>query len=210
MRRIFFVLLIFMLFVGGCGTPTPTSTQIDQPEPQIDQIKEDKYTLVVKTIKETDWSKATDSDWQTIRELLFEIDDYKDEHILSSYISSLKYYIDGNERMALEFIDIDKNYNGVLGKEVNILRETLNNTETGKSIAESKKWLEEYENSQKDKPQEPRIGMTEEEVLKSSWGKPNKVNRTTTANTVYEQWVYGSNRYVYLDNGIVTAIQDSK
>ena len=52
------------------------------------------------------------------------------------------------------------------------------------------------------------IGMTANEVENSQWGTPNKVNRTTTANSVSEQWVYGSGRYVYIDNGIVSAIQE--
>lgn len=50
--------------------------------------------------------------------------------------------------------------------------------------------------------------MTQEQVIISSWGKPNKINRTTTANGTYEQWVYLNYKYIYLDNGIVTAIQE--
>lgn len=55
---------------------------------------------------------------------------------------------------------------------------------------------------------EPQIGMTAEEVRNSSWGSPKDINRTTTANGVDEQWVYSGYRYVYLEDGIVTAIQD--
>lgn len=54
----------------------------------------------------------------------------------------------------------------------------------------------------------PRIGMTEEEVLASSWGKPKDKNKTTTAYGVHEQWVYNYGRYVYFDDGIVTSIQE--
>jgi len=60
---------------------------------------------------------------------------------------------------------------------------------------------------QRSKPA-PKIGMTADEVLKSTWGEPNDVNRTITATTTHEQWVYGGGCYIYLDNGIVTAIQD--
>ncbi len=54
------------------------------------------------------------------------------------------------------------------------------------------------------------IGMTEERVLQSSWGKPDSVNRTITANVVHEQWVYESRvrGYLYFDNGILTGIQN--
>jgi len=51
------------------------------------------------------------------------------------------------------------------------------------------------------------IGMTADQVIQSV-GKPQSVNRTTTAAGVNEQWVYGGG-YVYLDNGIVTAVQSS-
>lgn len=54
----------------------------------------------------------------------------------------------------------------------------------------------------------PKIGMTAEEVNGSIWGKPDKINKTTTKYGVSEQWCYSDNRYVYLDDGIVTAIQE--
>lgn len=54
----------------------------------------------------------------------------------------------------------------------------------------------------------PWIGMTAEEVRKSAWGPPEDINRTTTAYGTSEQWVYSDYRYVYLEDGVVTAIQD--
>lgn len=53
----------------------------------------------------------------------------------------------------------------------------------------------------------PTIGMTAEEVENSTWGKPEKINTTTYSWGTSEQWVYSTSRYVYLDNGVVTAIQ---
>lgn len=55
---------------------------------------------------------------------------------------------------------------------------------------------------------EPAIGMTAEEVKASTWGEPEKVNTTTYSWGTSEQWVYSGYRYIYLDNGIVTAIQE--
>lgn len=52
-----------------------------------------------------------------------------------------------------------------------------------------------------------RIGMTEDDVLKSSWGRPRKINRTITTQGVREQWVYASG-YLYFEDGSLTAIQD--
>lgn len=56
----------------------------------------------------------------------------------------------------------------------------------------------------------PQIGMTAQEVQDSLWGKPESINKTTTALGVSEQWVYSNGRYVYLDNGVVTTIQEIK
>lgn len=55
----------------------------------------------------------------------------------------------------------------------------------------------------------PTIGMSSEEVKNSSWGKPKTINKTTTTYGTSEQWVYTGNKYVYLENGVVTAIQES-
>ncbi len=60
-------------------------------------------------------------------------------------------------------------------------------------------------------PSPPAIGMTRDEVINSLWGKPNQINKTTTANGVSEQWVYSDDvggGYVYFEDGIVESIQE--
>lgn len=52
-----------------------------------------------------------------------------------------------------------------------------------------------------------RIGMTEEHVLQSSWGRPQRVNRTTTRQGVREQWVYARG-YLYFEDGSLVSIQE--
>jgi hypothetical protein len=52
-----------------------------------------------------------------------------------------------------------------------------------------------------------KIGWSKE-MCTESWGKPNDINRTTMQDLVREQWVYGLDRYLYFDNGVLTAIQD--
>lgn len=54
----------------------------------------------------------------------------------------------------------------------------------------------------------PKIGMTTEEVLNSSWGKPEKINKDTYSWGTKEQWVYSDNRYIYFKNGKVTSISE--
>jgi hypothetical protein len=55
---------------------------------------------------------------------------------------------------------------------------------------------------------EVAIGMTPIQV-ELSWGLPSDVHRTTTANGISVQLIYGPRRAsVYLDNGVVTVIED--
>lgn len=51
------------------------------------------------------------------------------------------------------------------------------------------------------------IGMTEAMLL-DSWGTPEEINRTVTANLTRKQYVYPSYQYVYVENGKVVAWQD--
>lgn len=51
------------------------------------------------------------------------------------------------------------------------------------------------------------IGMSEQDARDSSWGKPRKINRTTNAYGVSEQWVYDGG-YLYFKNGVLTSIQN--
>ena len=52
------------------------------------------------------------------------------------------------------------------------------------------------------------VGMSKEQVLSSSWGKPEHVNTTTTARGTREQWVYGMRAYLYFEDGVLTTIQN--
>jgi uncharacterized protein YgiM (DUF1202 family) len=63
----------------------------------------------------------------------------------------------------------------------------------------------------------PRIGMTTVEARDSTWGEPDKVNRTTTASGVQLQWVYYERdsstgvikwKTLYFNNGRLTSINE--
>jgi hypothetical protein len=56
------------------------------------------------------------------------------------------------------------------------------------------------------KSQGVTIGMTYEEVLASSWGRPKRVNKTTRATSESQQWVYDGG-YLYFENGVLRTIQ---
>jgi hypothetical protein len=52
-----------------------------------------------------------------------------------------------------------------------------------------------------------KIGMTEQQVLASSWGSPDKRNHTITPLARTEQWVYADQYFLYFTDGVLTAIQ---
>ena len=58
------------------------------------------------------------------------------------------------------------------------------------------------------KEQNPYLGMTKAQVEASSCGKPKEVNRTVSAYSSTEQWVYGRGQYLYFTDGILTSFQD--
>ena len=60
------------------------------------------------------------------------------------------------------------------------------------------------------RPTEPKVGMTQSEVI-NIWGEPTKKNVTETKYGTHEQWVYrDKDAYVYFDDGVCTSIQTSE
>jgi len=53
------------------------------------------------------------------------------------------------------------------------------------------------------------VGMTTEQA-QLAWGPPARINETIHATGKFEQWVYGSDRYLYFESGKLTAIQSSR
>ncbi|MBT2290201.1 hypothetical protein J7E73_13825 [Paenibacillus albidus] len=104
------------------------------------------------------------------------------------------FYNDGN-MMQSYFDEIPEEYKDHFSK---LLKE--------KTHAYFEKSIEDEKVKYKDLP--PAIGENREQLKTSSWGLPNDINKTVTENNVSEQWVYGDGKYVYLENGIVTTIQE--
>lgn len=87
-------------------------------------------------------------------------------------------------------------------------------SEAGKQWEEKKEQMEEEKRQAEEKEKqeylanEPKIGMTADEVRASNWGSPEKINKTTYEWGVTEQWCYPNYKYIYFEDGIVTAIQE--
>ena len=52
-----------------------------------------------------------------------------------------------------------------------------------------------------------RIGMTRE-MCREAWGSPEDINTMSGSWGVHEQWVYGTNSYLYFENGTLASIQN--
>lgn len=52
------------------------------------------------------------------------------------------------------------------------------------------------------------VGMNSD-MVRASWGSPDRINTTVTAAGTREQWVYGLD-YVYIENGLVNSIHTSR
>lgn len=76
-----------------------------------------------------------------------------------------------------------------------------------KIISDAEKKERELEKKRR-KNEGVNIGMSKEDVLASSWGKPERINTTTTANTTREQWVYGGRNYLYFEGNKLVTIQN--
>ncbi|NBI28591.1 hypothetical protein ERL59_06450 [Chengkuizengella sp. YPA3-1-1] len=111
---------------------------------------------------------------------------FSEKEALLNYVRALNDFLNGYENSAFERLsNISPNYIGFYAEEVN------------KTLV-----------TQGSKVRPPVVGMTKDEVLATIWGKPNKINTTTTTSGTDEQWVYDDNKYVYFENDVVVAIQE--
>lgn len=54
---------------------------------------------------------------------------------------------------------------------------------------------------------DPEIGMSKDDVLKSTWGSPDRRNVNEHDGFTVEQWIYDDKGNIYFTDGIVDAIQ---
>jgi hypothetical protein len=82
---------------------------------------------------------------------------------------------------------------------------SLRRDEAEKARREAKEIEEAFERAKKPGAS---IGMTAEQVIaQTNWGRPEHVNRTTTAGGTREQWVYPGYQYLYFQEGKLISIQ---
>lgn len=103
--------------------------------------------------------------------------------------------------------EVKKNYDTIKSK----YKEIKQIEEEKEEAANAAKEAEETAKEKRRKKQEGVIvGMSKQDVLDSSWGKPIKKNITTTQYGTREQWVYPNYNYLYFENGKLTSIQTNE
>ena len=93
------------------------------------------------------------------------------------------------------------------------LTNKVNQAKANEQAKELAKYRYEVEMREMSSRKEPRIGMSADAAINSSWGYPDDVNKTVNAYGVSEQWVYrglgySKGRYLYFKNGILTSMQE--
>jgi hypothetical protein len=225
--RLIIVFLLLLLSVG-CSSPDTKSAEkvnndakeesysrkITQEEQKYIQLvlKKDYETLLTLTEKK---SNEVQEDYNNIAFALKKQNEIKQ-------LLLKKDDIDLDKELSLKYGAIVRSIESVkfIPPELKTSINTLYKTAVKKKKYYSKrdnermeKITEEYIREEKinyvtKNPKTVSIGMTKEEVLTEGWGRPIDINRTITANGTSEQWVYDDNKYLYFENGILTAIQD--
>lgn len=117
---------------------------------------------------------------------------------VKSHISDLSDPKKSAGERTLAFERLSKDYPDVAAKHEQIAK---------RQIAAAERKSQEDDRRQK-RSEGVRLGMSKEDVLASSWGKPQSINTTTNVYGTREQWVYGGRSYLYFESGVLTSIQN--
>jgi len=180
--------VLAMVILGGCSSNNAVSSVNTDNQNNI-EISNEMRTELDSLIKDKDYSS-----------LITKTEEYKDSNdelnAIYHYASALESIHDEDDYM------VYSNTHDIPSQYKDRFTELINEEKESYKAQKEKSDVEKY----RDKP--PVIGETKEQLKTSSWGLPNDINKTTTGDNISEQWVYGDEKYVYLDNGIVTAIQE--
>lgn len=145
---------------------------------------------------------------EQLKDAKVSLDNYDDYTYVDAMLDKVKYK---NSHADLDFLQTQENNK----KDIDALQNDKDDQiqENIKEIEEAEKYsaireratvIEERTNS----PQSVSVGMSKEEVLIEGWGKPEKINKTQTADHTMEQWIYKGNKYLYFENGILSTISN--
>jgi hypothetical protein len=145
---------------------------------------------------------------------ILKLNKYKNQYLSDYYFEKIKSFIaNGGEQKLIAQAKIDQQEKERLEKERIAEERRLEQERLAEERkAEQERKAEERRIKAQKKSEGVRVGMTEQDVLDSSWGRPDDINRTVTSYGTSEQWVYdrgGFNyNFLYFDDGILTSIQN--
>lgn len=198
--------LILLVFLSACtqtqslnqtaipnNTPQTTSTPYSERQKSFDEII---ALLDQKTIQSYDLA------YHKLREMYTSEEYYHDQDVteLLFFTSAITNVLEGSETGTEAWQFLSPYYFGIYNQQIkNTVLQHITLIQ----------WKTKYSTVATMIAPEPiaSIGMTAEQVI-NIMGNPTDINRTTTANSIREQWVYRNGRYVYFEDGIVIAIQE--
>lgn len=174
------------------------AAQMEEGKEKQKKLQQEFYDEMDDLLIEENYDKLT-------YRLINRIDDDIDSKMLYYFAESQLSRISGDRNMMIEYLEsIPSTYNGMYAELIMNEKQKIKPKDKW-ILAEQNKVINEGKKKSK---VPPGIGMTSSEVRDSSWGGPDKINKTTYEFGVHEQWVYSNYRYVYFEDGIVTAIQE--
>lgn len=218
MRLIIAISLLFL--VTACSSSNTESTEktssdVNEEEKYINLLLNEDYKIVLEQTENEDSSVQENYNnialvlqrYQNVTENTYTNGEYASRYgqILTrleevdNIPDELKEQLEEVKKVSTE----KKEYYTKLDKE----EERLNDIKTGQEMIEEEQMKNKMD-ARTLNPQPVKIGMTKEEVLTEGWGRPNDINKTTTAYGTSEQWVYDNYNYLYFEDGILTSIQN--
>jgi hypothetical protein len=168
----------------------------NEAQKQLENNKQ--YQKGVSLIKDKKWFDAG------VALVLLKDKNYSNSEVLYNYAAANEQVGKNDLIVASYFLErIPDAYSGEFAEDILKLKGQI----TPEKVAELKAEKDALAIANK-KSEGVRIGMTKNQVLESSWGRPNHVNTTTGSYGVHEQWVYNGYNYLYFEDGILTTIQN--
>jgi hypothetical protein len=228
MRKSLLIIAFISIFIVGCSS-TQTNNPATKKKPQ-------QYTRKITTEEQGYIQLVTNKDYDTLdKQTQNQSNEVQKDYnniafVLKNYQQAQKLEQDNNPTINAHYIellygsipgvleqikfipnDIKKQIDEVKNTSLEKDKYYLNLVKTQDQqdqLEQKQNELNQQSKYRTENPQQVKIGMTQDEVLTDGWGKPNEINKTTTANETSEQWVYSGNRYLYFENGILETIQD--
>lgn len=184
-----------------------------------------RYYYRVSTAKGWEEQKIYEAaleDYLTAQSIIKDVDNEEINKEINKYITNIKEKAYSSLKNKIEKYLNKKNY--VDGyRDISLYEEIIKSSEDSEliklyeKIKKEKEEKEEKEAAEREatrkkikKQQGVRIGMSKQDVLDSSWGKPTKINKSVYSWGTTEQWVYPNYNYLYFENGKLTSIQTNE